>query len=234
MGEMMIRLLCLLALCAANLLMSVNSGACEETRGLATTASPEQKGFAINPLTADDKEQIRNIFKPLESKWVPSEELAQYPELYWSEDWQKQSFRITSTQPGLEDVYFVPIAADFKEGTNASKRWSQSVSLLIINRNDSKIHLLPTHPVMAWDAAEIGLVAFRDVRGDGRRSIIVDVKGNTGAGPEAAVPFDVFAIYLPTGDGGWVLDAGLQKHLEQCRSLGQALKIAKSYFTAKK
>jgi hypothetical protein len=76
MGEMMIRLLCLLALCAANLLMSVNSGACEETRGLATTASPEQKGFAINPLTADDKEQIRKIFKPLESKWVPSEELA--------------------------------------------------------------------------------------------------------------------------------------------------------------
>ena len=48
------------------------------------------------------------------------------------------------------------------------------------------------------------------------------------------MPFDVFAIYLPTGDGGWVLDAGLQKRLEQCRSLGQALTIAKSYFTAKK
>jgi hypothetical protein len=135
-------------------------------------------------------------------------ELAQYPQLYWSEDWQKQSFRITSTQPGLDDVHFVPIAADFKEGTNASKRWSQSVSLLIINRNDSKTHLLPTHPVMAWDAAEIGLVAFRDVRGDGRRSIIVDVKGNTGPDrkPPCRSMFLRFTCRPATAGGSWTLD----------------------------
>ncbi|SJZ39890.1 hypothetical protein SAMN02745119_00465 [Trichlorobacter thiogenes] len=206
-------------------------------------AAAESK-FLVQPIDAGDKTKLQRIFKPLESKWVPQQELSKYPGLYWQDDLQKQSFRIASEQKGLEDVYFVPVQADYEQGTKAARTWSQSVSFLIIDRKNGEIRPLPTHPAMEWSFDHIESVAFRDVQGNGQRAIVIDVAAITGIGPTGTEPFDVFAVYLPAADGSWTLDEKLQQLIDRqlykkcnassCRTLGAVLKVSKDYFRDKK
>jgi len=212
-----------------------------ETAGILTAAESK---FSVQQIDAGDKTKIERFFKPLELKWVPLEELSKYPGLYWQDDLQKQSFRIASGQKGLEDVYFVSIQADYKLGTKATRTWVQCVSFLIIDRKSGKILSLPTHPAMEWSFDHIESVAFRDVQGDGRRAIVINVAGITGIGLTGTEPFDVFAVYLPTADGSWVLDEKLQQQIDKqlyekcktdrCRSLDTVLKVSRAYFRNKK
>jgi|GEM_PF-2001942 len=200
--------------------------------------------FKASPLLPEDRKVILNHLQKEESKWVPTEELTKYPGLYWQEDLQKQSFRIQSDQKGLEDCYFVPIQADFAKGLNSKKPWSQSLSLLLINRKDGTILNLPEHPVLEWSFDHISGVAFRDVQKNGRRAILVDAAGITGIGANGTEPFDVIAVYLPKDDGTWRLDPDLQKKIDsemydkcrsaKCRSLKKIIKLTELYFQKKK
>ena len=199
--------------------------------------------FRVLPLTAADSEKIAALLQPLASKWLPGEELARYPGLYWQKNLQDHSFRIQSRQKGLEDVYFVPIQADYRNGMQSQKQWAQCLSLLIINRQNASLSPLPTHPVMEWSFDSLKAVAFRDVQGQGKRAIIVHAAGITGIGPTGSEPFAVFAVYLPTPDGAWLLDDALQQHIERrifqecqaddCRTIDEAVQIATDYFRSK-
>ena len=62
------------------------------------------------------------------------------------------------------------------------------------------------------------MVAFRDVR------------GMTGIGPNGADPFDVFAVYLPTPEGGWILDPALQHRIASAQSLALAKVFLRDVF----
>lgn len=199
--------------------------------------------FHVLPLASADNEKIAAILQPLAAKWLPAEELARYPDLYWQKNLQKQSFRIQSSQKGLEDVYFVPIQADYRIGMQSQKQWAQCLSLLIINRQNSSISPLPIHPVMEWSFDSLEAVSFRDVQGHGKRAIIVHAAGITGIGPIGSEPFTVFAVYLPTTDGAWLLDDALQQHIERhiyqecqtddCRTIDEVVRIATDYFRRK-
>ncbi len=199
--------------------------------------------FQVKPLNLEDKKFISSILQKQESKWVPAEELKKYPGLYWQEDLQGQSFRMTSSQNGLEDAYFVPIQANYSDGLKSMKSWSQSLSLLLIIKKNSSIVKLPEHPVTEWSFDHIEGVAFRDLEGKGRRSIIVNAAGITGIGPTGTVPFNVIAVYLQSTDGTWKLDSELQEKiddqmytkckLEKCRDLKTIIKFAENYFKKK-
>jgi hypothetical protein len=212
--------------------------------GISGTLTAAESKFSVQPIDAGDKTKIQRLFKPLESKWVPQEELLKYPGLYWQDDLQKQSFRIASGQKGLEDVYFVSVQADYERGTKAAKTWSQSVSFLIIDRKNGNIRPLPTHPAMEWSFDHIETVTFRDVQGNARRAIVIDVAAITGIGPNGTEPFDVFAVYLPAADGSWTLDEKLQQQIDRqlyekcnagvCWTLGAVLKVSRAYFRDKK
>lgn len=208
-------------------------------------AQAEPVPFKVTALSAEDKKKVSDILKPFESKWIPAEEIKKSTELYWQGDMQAQSFKITSSQPGLEDVYFVPIQADYELGHAAPTRtWIQSLSLLVIDRKTSKITNLPTHPVMAWTFDHMESISFRDVQGNGSRAILVNAAGVTGVGPNGVEPFNVIAVYLPDGKGSWALDAKLQDQIdkqmytkcktESCRDLKTVEKFVVSYFKNKK
>ncbi len=196
--------------------------------------------FQATSVTAEDKKAISSILSKQEAKWVPAEELKKYPSLYWQDELQKQSFKITSSQNGIEDTYLVPIQADYINGTQSQRAWDQSLSILLINRKNSTIVSLPEHPVLKWNFDHIEGVAFRDVQGNGKRSIIVDAAGITGMGENGTKPFDVIAIYLPNEDGTWRLDQNLQKEIANqmykkckkasCRNIKTIAKFAESYF----
>lgn len=200
--------------------------------------------FKISVINSEDKKVISSIFQKKESLWVPAEELKKYPGLYWQSDLQAQSFKITSLQKGMEDIYFVPIEADYENGTKSQKPWSQSLSILIINRKDSAILKLPDHPVLEWNFDHLVGVAFRDVQGNGKRSIIVDAAGATGMGANGSDPFDVIAVYLQSDNGTWRLDPELQKNIDDqmykkckktsCRDIKTIVKFSESYFKKKK
>ncbi len=196
--------------------------------------------FIISPINSEEKKQISALFKKYETKWVSAKELEDHPGIYWQDDLEKQSFKISSNQLSLENVYFVPIQADFKNEIHPNKDWSQNLSLLLIDRKSQAIKELPKHPVLTWSFFEIKTVAFRDLQGDGKRCIIVNAAGMTGVGPEGAHPFDVYAIYIPEPNGTWRLDKKLHDIVadklyrkcndEKCRSLNELIKVAKNYF----
>ncbi len=196
--------------------------------------------FIISPINSEEKKQISALFKTYETKWVSAKELKDQPGVYWQDDLKEQSFKISSNQLSLEDVYFVPIQADYKNEIHPNKDWSQNLSLLLIDRKSQAIKELPKHPVLTWNFFEIKTVAFRDLQGDGKRCIIVNAAGMTGAGPEGAHPFDVYAIYIPEQNGTWRTDEKLHAIIadklyrkckdEKCRNLNEVIKVSKRYF----
>ncbi len=196
--------------------------------------------FIISPINSEEKKQISALFKTYETKWVSAKELEDQPGAYWQDDLKEQSFKISSNQPSLEDVYFVPIQADYKNGIHSDKNRSQNLSLLLIDRKNRDIKELPKHPVLTWNFFEIKTVAFRDLQGDGKRCIIVNAAGMTGVGPDGANPFDVYAIYIPEPNGTWRMDEKLHAIIaeklyrkckdEKCRSINEVIKVAKNYF----
>lgn len=200
--------------------------------------------FNILPLSDDDKKSIVAVLKPYKSRWVSQDALEKHKMPYWRDNMQKQSFRILSSQKGLEDVYFVSIQADLIENLEASDRlWDNSVSFIVIDRKNNTIRLLPAHPARQWIAFRINSIAFRDVQGNGQRAIVINVASTTGIGVGGATPFDVYGIYLPNSDGSWHLDDKLQDRIEKmlyekcnsdkCRSLANVLKEARDYFKRK-
>lgn len=203
-----------------------------------------EKIFQTSPINSEEQKQISALLKKHEKKWVSAKELEDYPGIYWQDDLIKQSFKISSNQLSLEDVYFVPIQADYKNGLQSNKTWSQSLSLLLIDRKSQEIKELPKHPVLTWSFFEIKTVAFRDLQGNGKRCIIVNASGMTGIGPEGAHPFDVYAIYIPELNGTWRLDEKLHDVIddriyrrckdEKCRTLNEVIKVSKNYFKALK
>jgi hypothetical protein len=203
-------------------------------------ASSERGKFEVKPLTNAEQDQVSAILKPFSGNWVPKQEVSKYPELYWQRELRDQSFHIKSSERGLEDVFFVPISADFKGETN--KQWSQSLSLLLIDVKDpKKIAVLPAHPILEWNAFGVKSVAFRDLKGNGEHAIIVNAEGDTGIGAGGAELFSAIGVYLPAGDGTFKLDDKLQKFIDDemytrckkpsCRSTEKIIKAAQKYFS---
>jgi len=192
-------------------------------------------------LSDDDKKNIIAALKPYETRWVSQDVLSKDKIPYWRENMQKQSFRIISSQKGLEDAYFVSIQADITENLEASDRlWDNSVSFIVIDRRNNSMRSLPAHPARQWIAFRIKSIAFRDVQGNGQRAIIINVSAVTGIGSGGATPFDVYGIYLPNPDGSWRIDDKLQERIEKmlydkcdsdkCRSFENVLKEARVHF----
>ncbi len=196
--------------------------------GPATQASAAPADhFQAAVLSPAELQTVARMLKPLQAKYVPQDDRAK------ADGWidNSQSFHIVSDQPGLRDAYLVTVSADMQP--QSVHDWQMSAAFVLIDRASGAITVLPQHPVMNWSAYEVETVAFRDVRGDGSRAIVIDVQGVTGIGPNGADPFDVYAIYLPGKDGSFKLDDGLQKRLDGVKTLKDALAVAHTYFHAR-
>ncbi len=181
--------------------------------------------FQAALLTPAEQQAVAKTLKPLESRYVPADAGAK-ADAGWIDD--TQSFHVVSGQNGLRDTYLVAVAGD----PAGQHDWQMSAAFLLIDRATGRVTPLPPHPVMTWNAYEVEAVAFRDVRGDGTRAIIIDVQGVTGIGPNGATPFDVWAVYLPNADGTFRLDDGLQKKLDGVKTLNEAMRVSRGYFHA--
>lgn len=200
----------------------------------AAASQAADKLFSATALGTQDIKKVAQLLRAQEAKFATPEELRKAPGFYWDEDLQKQSFKITSSQKGMDNVFFVPIYADFNKQTAGSA--TSKLSLLIIQRKDNEIMELPKHPALRWTIDEVVSVAFRDLRGDHQRSIIVNATAMTGVGENGAVPMDVYAVYLPTPDGKWALSDTLQEHLLKTKagSVAAVVKAAKAFLAKKK
>ena len=183
--------------------------------------------FQAALLTPAEQQSVAKTMKPLESKYVPADAGAK------ADGWidNTQSFHIVSGQNGLRDTYLVTVSADMHPPSVHD--WQMSASFALIDKATGRVTILPQHPVMTWNAYEVEAVAFRDVRGDGTRAIVIDVQGVTGIGENGATPFDVWAVYLPNADGTFRLDDGLQKKLDGVKTLSEAVRVSRGYFHAK-
>ena len=187
---------------------------------LAMIATPAAAApFQATLLTPAEQQSVAGVLAPLRP--------AEARPADWIDD--SQSFHIVSDQPGLRDTYLVTVSADLHPPSVHD--WQMSASFVLIDRVGGAKTVLPQHPVMNWSAYEVEAVAFRDVRGDGSRAILIDVQGVTGIGENGATPFDVWAVYVP-GAGGFRLDDGLQKKLDGAKSLSDAVRISRAYFHA--
>ncbi|MBM7114821.1 hypothetical protein [Archangium primigenium] len=118
-----------------------------------------------------------------------------------------QSFRLVQKGSALDGRMLVGMVC----GSGGT-----SVTFLLYHQ-DKVQQVLPRHRANDWDVYQVEAVAFSDVDGDGRSDIVTIVSSMAGAGPTAAVPFNVAGVWYQTEDGQFVSDPKAEAILEEVR-----------------
>jgi hypothetical protein len=147
-------------------------------------------------LTAQEVEALQDL--------GPAEDRCKRPEVI-----ADQSFRLQQKESRLDGAMLVSISC-------RSDGYADQVRFALY-RDGKRAQLMPEHRANTWAIDQVEALSFSDVDDDGLVDIVAIVSASAGAGPTAAVPFNVAGVWFQSADGTFVADPKADAILEKVR-----------------